>query len=350
MYRLLGQTEMAVKRIGFGAIPIQRLEPAESDRVVRAAVEQGINFFDTARVYSNSEERLGRVLRTCRHQVYITTKTMARNGKLASQDLETSLRQLQTDTIDLYLCHNIGSEEQLQQVLAPGSTLEVMENARQQGKIRHIGLSGHKPWIVKKALEAYPFTAIEIPFNYIETSCLEELLPFARQKGCGIIAMKPLAGGAIKGVTENLRYILTGGADVAIPGMDSLEQIRENLSVLDQLNPPTEEEIKKLEKEKQELGEHFCRRCEYCMPCPQGLPISFLHVLHAYYFRYKLQDWVWERLQALPKSFKDCIECRQCVEKCPYDLDSPQIFKKTWQAILSERSPQGQEARLPSDV
>jgi predicted aldo/keto reductase-like oxidoreductase len=346
MYRVLGKTGMKVKRIGFGAIPIQRLEQAESDRVVHTAVEQGINFFDTARVYSNSEERLGRVLKTCRNQVYITTKTMARSGKLTIEDLDTSLRHLQTETIDLYLCHNIGSEEQLQQVLAPGSTLEIMENARQHGKIRHIGLSGHKPWIVKKALEAYPFAVIEIPLNYIETSCLEELVPFARRQECGIIAMKPIAGGAIKGVTENLRFILTQGADVAIPGMDSPEQVKENLSVLDCLIPPTEQEIKKLENEKEELGQHFCRRCEYCMPCPQGLPISFLHVLHAYYFRYNLQDWVWERLQALPKTYRDCIDCRQCVEKCPYDLDSPGIFKNTWQAILEDRQSQNKSIAI----
>ena len=346
MDRLLGRTDMKVKRIGFGAIPIQRLDHQESDKVVQAAVDQGINFFDTARVYSNSEEKLGRILKACRQQVYIASKTMARDGSNTRDDLETSLKQMQTDYIDLYLCHNIGSEEQLQQVLAPGSTLEVMEKAREQGKIRYIGLSGHKPWIVKRALEVFPFAAIEIPLNYIETSCLEELVPFAQYKKCGIIAMKPIAGGAIKSVTGNLRFILTQGADIAIPGMDSPEQVKENLSVLADLKTLNSTEINKLDFEKKELGENFCRRCEYCMPCPQELPISFLHVLHAYYFRYNLKDWVWERLQVLPKSFKDCFECRECVTKCPYDLDTPGIFKETWQSILHDRKSQGKSIQL----
>jgi len=213
-----------------------------------------------------------------------------------------------------------------------------MVQARKSSKIKYIGISGHKPWIVQKALEKYNFDVIEIPLNFIETSCLNELVPFAQKRGIGIVAMKPIAGGALKGIKQNLRFILTKGADVAIPGMDSIKQITENCSVLDNITPLTASEIKALEQEKKELGEHFCRRCEYCMPCPEDLPISFLHTLQGYYFRYNLKAWTMERINSLPKSFKDCIECGQCISKCPYDLDSPKIFRDTWKKIRQDQN------------
>jgi len=166
-----------------------------------------------------------------------------------------------------------------------------------------------------KALKAFDFDTVQVPLNYIEQGCLEELVPYAKERGIGVIAMKPVGGGAFKHVPLVLRFNLTHGADVVIPGMDSEHQVIENLSVLENLNSLTGEEMAVLQKEKEVLGENFCRRCEYCMPCPQGLPIPFLHVLRAYYFRYNLQDWALERMNNLPKSYKDCIECGECVKK-----------------------------------
>lgn len=339
MHVPLGKTGMQVNPVGFGGIPIQRLTPEESDRVVHKALEMGINFFDTSRIYTDSEEKLGRLFSQFpRDSYYIASKTFSRDGQQAEKDLETGLKLLKTDYIDLYQCHNIGSESDLEKILAPGGALEKLQAAQQQGKIRHIGITGHKPPLMLKALKAFPFSTVQVPMNYIEQAALEELVPYARENKIGVIAMKPVAGGAFKNVLINFRFILTHGVDVIIPGMDAEKQVVENLSILQNLTAPTTEEIALLEQEKQELGSSFCRRCEYCMPCPEGLPISFLHVLRAYYFRYGLKEWAMERINALPKAYKDCIECYECVKKCPYELDNPKIFKETWVQIMKEAS------------
>lgn len=330
----LGKTGLNVNPIGFGGIPIQRLAPEESDKVVKKALDMGINFFDTSRVYTDSEEKLGRVFpRYPRDTFIIASKTLSRDAKNTTADLETGLKLMKTDYIDLYQCHNISSEAQLDQVLAPGGALEALEKAQKQGKIRYIGVTGHKPPLLMKALKSFDFATLQVPLNVIEVGCLEELLPFAKEKGLGIIAMKPVAGGAFKHVPLALRFSLTHGADVVIPGMDSEMQVLENLSTLAHLDPLADDELALLEAEKAELEENFCRRCEYCMPCPEGLPIAFLHILRAYFFRYNLQDWAVERVNNLPKSYKDCIACGECIKKCPYELDTPNIFKETWTAM-----------------
>ncbi|MCP4148570.1 MAG: aldo/keto reductase [bacterium] len=326
----LGRTGLKINPIGFGGIPIQRLSPTDSDIVVKKAVEMGINFFDSSRIYTDSEEKLGRILSSIkRDTLVIASKTFSRDGKNATKDLETCLEMFKTDYIDLYQLHNIGSQSDMDKVLAPGGALEALIKAKKEGKIRYIGLTGHKPPMVLNVLKAFDFDTIQVPLNYIETACLDQLVPYAKEKNLGIIAMKPVAGGAFKNVPLVLRYILSQGADVVIPGMDDASQVEQNLSALEKPGPLTEKELLILEKEKQELGENFCRRCEYCMPCPQGLPISFLHTLSAYYFRYNLKEWALERINNLPKSYKDCNACGTCIKKCPYDLDMPKIFKET---------------------
>lgn len=331
----LGKTGLKINPMGFGGIPIQRLSVEESDRVVNEAIDKGINFFDTSRIYTDSEEKLGRVFSQYpRDRVVIASKTFSRDAENAAKDLETGLKLLKTDYFDIYQLHNIGNEFDLQKVLAKGGALEALIKAKEQGKIRHIGITGHKPPMLIKALNSYDFETVQVPFNYIEQGCLDELVPLAKEKGMGIIAMKPVAGGAFKNVPLVLRFILTHGADVVIPGMDAVEQVSENLTALEKLGEPlTKVELDILEGEKQVLGDEFCRRCEYCMPCPQGLPIAFLHVLRAYYLRYGLKEWALDRVNALEKSYKDCTGCSDCIDKCPYDLDTPGIFKETLEVM-----------------
>lgn len=337
----LGRTGLRVNRVGFGGIPIQRLSMDGAAAVLQAALEHGVDFIDTARGYTDSEEKIGRVLRSFPGRVTLATKSMARTRDEMFRDVEISLRNLGVENIDLYQCHNISSEDQLETVLGPGGAMEALTEARDQGMIGHIGITGHKPWVVKAAIHRYPFETIQIPFNMIETAAAGELLPLARKKNLGTIAMKPVAGGAVRNVLLNLRFILTSGMDVVIPGMDRVDQVEENLSVLEELKPLSEEEAEVLEREKEELGDSFCRRCEYCMPCPEGLNISFLHLIGAYYFRYGLKDWAWERLQSLSKRYADCVGCGECVRKCPYDLDTPAMFAELDRRIAEDRGKSG---------
>ena len=333
----MGATGLRVQRMGMGGIPIQRLTLAQSDRLLENAVGAGINFFDTARIYTDSENKMGRVLSRHRSQVVIASKSFSREAAKMMQDIEASLKQLRTDCIDLYQCHNIASENDLAKVLAADGALAGLVKAREQGKIRHIGLSGHKPRIVRMALAHFPFATIQVPCNFMEIDALADLVPQARRQQVGIIAMKPIGGGNIREIQLNFRFMFTQGIDVAIPGMDSEKQVAENVAVLENVSPLVAEETARLQKEKERLGDSFCRRCEYCMPCPQGLPIAFLHVLKNYYFLYDLRDWVWERIDALAKTYKDCAACGECVKKCPYHLNMPEIFRETWEKMLADK-------------
>jgi uncharacterized protein len=334
----LGATGLTVTRMGMGGIPIQRLDAKQSDLVLEKALATGINFFDTARGYTDSEGKFGRVLSRHRGQVVIASKSFSRDAAAILRDIDASLERLRTDYIDIYQCHNIASENDLAKALADDGALAGMVKAREMGKIRHIGLSGHKPRMVMKALASFPFATIQIPCNFMETDSLAELVPLAKERRVGVIAMKPIGGGNIKEINLNFRFIFSQGIDVAIPGMDSETQVVENVAALADLSPLNEAETACLQKEKDRLGDSFCRRCEYCMPCPQGLPIAFLHVLKNYYFLYDLQDWVWERLGALAKTYGDCAACGECVKKCPYHLNMPEIFRATWEKMLADKA------------
>jgi predicted aldo/keto reductase-like oxidoreductase len=327
-----------IMRMGMGGIPIQKLTAERADRLLERAIAAGINFFDTARAYTDSESKFGRVLPRFRNKVVIASKSFSRDAAAMLRDIDFSLRQLRTDYIDIYQCHNIASEADLARVLADDGALAALVKAQEAGKIRHIGLSGHKPPLVIKALSQFPFATIQIPCNFMETESLAELVPLARERRVLLIAMKPIGGGNIREIHLNFRFIFNHGIDIAIPGMDSEKQILENVAALNDLSPLSHIESERLQKEKDRLGSDFCRRCEYCMPCPQGLPISFLHVLKNYYFLYDLKDWVWERLGALAKSYPDCLACGECVKKCPYQLDMPAIFSRTWAKMQADKA------------
>jgi len=322
----LGTTGLEVCRLGFGGIPIQRLTEAEAVRLIGVALDGGIDFYDTAAGYTDSQRKLGAGLAGHRDRVVIASKSMARGAEAIAADLDRALSDLRTEYLDVYQLHNVASMAELEQVTAPGGALDGLLKARDAGKVRYIGLSSHKPAVALQALERFPFATVQVPVNYIETLALPELVPAARRRGVGTIAMKPVGGGAFVHRTENFRFIFAAGIDVAIPGMDDPRQVAENLAVLSDLRPLTVAETALLEQEKKELGDTFCRRCEYCMPCPNGLPIAFLHVLRAYWFRYGLKDWVHQRLAALKKTYRDCTGCGECVGKCPYHLPSPELF------------------------
>ena len=343
----LGATGLQVMRMGMGGIPIQRLDAQGSDRVLEKAVECGINFFDTARGYTDSESKLGRVLRRHRDRVVIASKSFSRGAEAILADIECSLKNLQTDRIDIYQCHNVASDADLEKILAADGALAGLLMAQEQGKIGHIGISGHKPRILIKALARFAFASIQVPCNFMETEAAQELIPLARQKRVGIIAMKPIGGGNIREVALNFRFIFDQGVDVAIPGMDAERQVEENVAALHDLSPLSAAETARLQAEKERLGDVFCRRCEYCMPCPQGLPISFLHVLKNYYFLYDLKDWARERLAALAKTYKDCAACGQCVKKCPYHLDMPRIFRETLERMRADEKASPPGGRVP---
>jgi predicted aldo/keto reductase-like oxidoreductase len=332
--RKLGATDMLVSVVGFGGIPIQGVPPEEADRILRRAVERGINFFDSARGYTDSEEKIGHALEGVRDRIFLSTKSLSRKAPKLAAEIETSLRGLRTERIDLYQIHSVASLDDLERVLSPGGAYDVLVDARAAGKIRWLGITSHSREVMLKAIETGRFDTVQFPFNPIETEWEESVIPAARKAGVGTICMKPLAGGAITNRDLALRFELTRGMDVVIPGMDSVAQVEENAAAGEKVIPPDENELARLEAERARWGETFCRRCGYCMPCPNGLNIPFLFLIDGYYTRYELKDWALSRLAGLDKKFGDCEACGECLGKCPYKLAIPDMMTAAAKRVI----------------
>lgn len=333
-YAPLGNTGIDVSVISFGGIPIQRVNSEEAVAILHACKEEGINFIDTARLYTDSEEKIGRYFNEFgREGWYIASKSAVRDYAGIREDLAISLKNLACDYLDLYQLHNVATEADMKIVLGPGGALEALEEAKAQGIIKHIGITGHKPEILASGVETGRFETLQIPFSALERQAAP-LLKRARQLGMGTIAMKPLAGGALTAATAALDYIVNSGLiDAAIPGMQTVAEVRENCGVLK--NPVSEEERGKLELLLAQLGAHFCRRCEYCLPCPHGLKIPVLFLFEGYYSRYNLKEWALERYADLEMKASDCAECGICESRCPYELPIREMLKHT--AVTMEK-------------
>ncbi len=326
-YVTLGRTGLRVSRLGFGGIPIQRVGAQEAKTLLDAVRAAGINYIDTARGYTVSEELIGGAIEGCRKDFVLATKSMARDKEGMAKDIETSLRNLRTDYIDLYQVHN-PSPEQLDQVCGEGGALEALLEAKAAGKIGHIGLTAHSLAVFEKALELDWVETFMFPYNIVENQG-EELMRRAKEKNIAFIDMKPLAGGAIEDGRLALRYIRQNDAvTVIIPGMYSVSEVSENTEAVDDASPLTAEESAAVEKVRQELGTNFCRRCNYCAPCTVGLNISGAFLFHGYLSRYGLGDWAKGRYDAMSVKAGACVECGECESRCPYHLPIRQMLKK----------------------
>ncbi|HWQ60822.1 MAG TPA: aldo/keto reductase, partial [Negativicutes bacterium] len=284
--RLLGRTGLEVTAIAFGGLPMQRCTLDEAGPVLHAALDAGINFIDTARAYTDSEEKIGRHIAARRREYYLATKSMARNKAGMANHIDISLATMKTDYIDLYQIHNIKARQDLDAVLAPGGALEALQEAQQAGKIRFIGVTGHNHDLLVEAIRTDQFSTVQAPFNCVETKPLAELFPLAKKMNIGTIVMKPLGGGQLTKIDLALRFILEHDVSTIIPGMDDVRHVAENLAALTNYRPLTAAERAELQREAEEIGPNFCRRCGYCLPCSQGIDIPTMFVFHLQYTRY----------------------------------------------------------------
>jgi len=326
-YRILGKTGLKISRLGFGGIPIQKIDAEGTKKLIGELVREGINYIDTARGYTVSEEYLGYALEGVRDKFVLATKSMARTKDAMAKDIDISLNNLRTNYIDLYQVHNPNAKD-LEQVMAPGGALEALFEAKAAGKIGHIGITLHSVELFAQAVELPWVETIMFPYNIVETQG-EELIAKCAEKNIGFICMKPLAGGAIEDATLALRFIVSNPAvTVVIPGMADLAEIAQNVTATSDTLPLSAEEEEKIAKIKDDLGTNFCRRCNYCAPCSVGINIPGVFLFEGYYSRYDLKDWAMSRYSTLPKTASDCIECGACEERCPYDLPIRQMLKK----------------------
>ena len=333
----LGKTGITVCRNGFGALPIQRIGKEDAAYLVRKAYENGVNFFDTARVYTDSEEKLGYATSSFRDKIYIATKTAAKNGEDLKKDLETSLSLLKTDYIDIYQFHNPPFCPK------PGDgtgLYEAMLEAKKEGKIRHIGITNHRLGVAKEAIESGLYETLQFPFSYISGEKEMELLSMCRERGMGFIAMKGLAGGLLN--NSRVCYAFMSQFDNVLPiwGVQRERELDEWLSYND--NPPVmDEEVKSIiEKDRKELSGDFCRGCGYCMPCPMGIQISECARMIQMIRRSPSESQLSAEAQAMMANIHNCVKCGKCMDKCPYSLPIPTLLEKNledYEAIIEGR-------------
>lgn len=326
-YVTLGKTGLKVSRVGLGGIPIQRVDASAAKKLLDAVEAAGINYIDSARGYSVSEELIGGAIEGRREKFVLATKTMSRDREGMARDIETSLKNFRTDYIDLYQVHN-PSLQQLEQVCAPGGALEALLEAREAGKIGHIGLTAHKPEVFQRALEIPWVETVMFPYNIVETQAVE-LMERAREKNVGFINMKSLAGGAIENAGLAIRFAAANpNVTVVLPGMYTPEEVAQNVAAASNTAPLTPEELEQVAALRRELGTSFCRRCGYCAPCTVGIDIPNSFLFHGYLSRYGLAGWARGRYEALSAHASDCVACGACEERCPYQLPIREMLKK----------------------
>lgn len=324
----LGSTGIKVNKNGFGALPIQRVSNEEAVKLLRKAYNAGITFFDTARYYSDSEVKVGEAFDGMRDKVVIATKTGATNVETFWKDLETSLKNLRTDYIDIYQFHNIPF------VPKPGDESGLYDaalEAKAQGKIRHIGITNHRLAVANEAIESGLYETLQFPFCYLATEKDLELVEKCKEKNMGFIAMKALSGGLITNSAAAYAYIDQFDNVLPIWGVQRERELDEFISYID--NPPAmTDEIKTIiDRDRAELLGEFCRGCGYCMPCPVGIEINNAARMSLMIRRAPTAAWTTEEWQKKMKLIEDCLHCGKCKGKCPYNLDTPTLLEKNYE-------------------
>ena len=335
-YVELGKTGLKCAKVSFGGIPIQRSDAANTKAVVDALEKYGMNYMDSARGYTVSEEYLGAALEGRRERFILATKSMSRSYEAMKRDVGISLANFRTDYIDVYQIHNLPVKD-LEEVFSPNGAYRALEEAKAEGKIGHIGVTIHMPEALEHIVDRYSdkFETVMFPFSIVETQG-EELLRRARSKGMGTICMKPLAGGNLDDWRLALKFVAASDAiDIMIPGMGSVEEVDRNAAAAEEFGPLTEEELAACEAIRAELGSRFCRRCGYCAPCTVGINIPSLFTLVNYLRKYDLSGWARSRYDATAVRADACVECGLCESRCPYQLPIRDMLKAAHRDLLA---------------
>ena len=322
----LGKTDLMVSEVGFGGIPITRLSEDEAIRVVRRSIELGVTLIDTAHNYGTSEERIGRAIAGRREGLILATKSWARDSQTFRQELETSFERLGVEHIDLFQFHNVTSKEAYQQILYPGGPLDIAREAKAANRIGHIGVSSHSLELSLEMVESGNFETLMFPFNFVTDEAVEKLLPACRENDVGFIAMKPLGGGILENATLDFKYLQQFPDVVPIPGIETIGEIEEIVSIMEGPEELTAEERAEMERIRRDVGTRFCRRCGYCQPCPQGINISLMMHLRSFAKRLPEERVFGEWGGTIVASVEKCADCGECEAKCPYALPIREVI------------------------
>ena len=321
----LGKTGITVPQNAFGALPVQRISKEEAVHLLRKGYEGGMRYFDTARAYSDSEEKVGEAFKDMRDKVYIATKTAATTPEDFWKDLETSLEKLQTEYIDVYQFHCVG------QCYKPGDgtgMYECMLEAKKQGKIRHIGVTAHKIGVAYECVESGLYETMQFPFSYLSGPQEIRLVQMCQEKDMGFVCMKGLAGGLISNSRAAMAYMCQYPNTLPIWGIQKEKELEEWISYMSDTPCMDEETAAFIAKEQEELSGDFCRGCGYCMPCPQGITINQCARMSLMLRRAPSEAWLNTYWQKEMAKIESCLHCNACKAKCPYELDTPALLQK----------------------
>ena len=323
---VIGKTGLKVNRLGFGGIPIQRVSETEAVETVLHAIQKGVDFIDTSRAYTTSERRIGLALRQVDKKVILASKSPNKTADGARADLETSLKELQKGYIDLYQCHFVKDAAEYQKTISPGGAFEGLMKAKEEGLIGHLGITSHSLDVLDLALEGGLFETIMVCFSFLEPLAQETIIPKAIRKKIGVIAMKPFSGGVIDNAGLALKYALSQPEVLVIAGVEHKDLFDENWAIFQNGERLSNKEREEIEETQKQYNKVFCRRCDYCQPCSEEIPIQMVLGIRSMVKRMGkgiLQKG--RHREALDKA-RNCSECKECMARCPYQLPIPDLI------------------------
>jgi predicted aldo/keto reductase-like oxidoreductase len=323
----LGRTNLFVTKLGWGGIPIQRVSEEEGVSVIRAVVDMGVDLLDTARGYTNSEHRIGLALQKTSRQVILSSKSAVRTDKIYG-DVQTGLKQMEVKKIPIYHLHAVNHFQDYEKVMGAGGAYEGLKRARDEGLIDNIGITSHNLSVLERALEEGYFDVIMACYSFLEPEAAQKVFPLARAKDVGVITMKPFSGGVIEEAGPALRFVLSTPDIVPIPGSETLQKSKENWEIFTQSDSLTAKDKEYIEILRKEMNQQFCRRCDYCQPCSEKISIQHILGLKTVVKRFGpvAQELDW--FQSLVEKARNCSECGDCLQRCPYQLPIPDLIKK----------------------
>lgn len=328
----LGSTGLEVSRIGFGGLPIQRLSERNAVATVRHAIDSGMNFIDTATRYGASEQYIGSAIQSySRDKLIIASRTGVRSYSEVKDKIKASLKSLKTDYIDLYQLHNIATQAVLDQATSKNGAVKALLEAKKAGIVKHIGVSSHHPDIALKVIETGYFETMMFAYNFVVQESSKKVLAACQESNVAFLAMKPLAGGALgEQVDLAIRFLLDIPDIVPVVGLETVAEVDRVIAIERKSLKLTQHEMKLIARKSRQLGTRFCRRCGYCLPCPQGIAIPIMNNLDTLIKRQIHADiFSPGRLLNQIETAHTCSDCAQCEEQCPYDLPIRKIMKRS---------------------
>ena len=323
----LGKTGIVTPQNAFGALPIQRVETEEAVRILRKAYEGGMVFFDTARAYSDSEIKLGLAFEGMRDRIYIASKTMAETPEKLREDIDTTLRNLKTDYLDIFQFHCV------KQCYRPGDgtgMYEAMEEAKKEGKIRHIGITAHKIGIAEEIVKSGLYETLQFPFSYLASDRDIALVRSCEEAGMGFIAMKGLSGGLLTNAEACMAFMSQFEA-LPIWGIQRMSELEQWLSFFEKEITYSDEIREFIENDRKQLMGDFCRGCGYCSPCTVGIVINQCARMSQMIRRAPSKAWLTDYWKTEMARIADCIHCGACLSRCPYELNIPELLRKNYE-------------------